>query len=417
MRKIITKTIGFVLLTLSLSACTQKEKTPASETPKTYEVIMSEGSSDVKSSAVETLAEIRPSVVDVTSTSSSGVSSGSGVIIAGAGQSQSSYEQYFIVTNHHVISDGTSFKVDVLTIESDGSESTTAYNATLIGSSLKRDIAVLSVRPPKGTVFQMATFISDSDTVSVGTEVYAIGNPLGILGGTVTHGIVSATQRTVSVGEIGSMTLMQTDASINGGNSGGGLFDKTGKLIGIINSGYDTYNNQSVEGLNFAIPANDAKYAVQKLIETHEEENDVVTKYGYVQGDVQLDLTYSTASLYDNADLSSGSTYLVAGASSTTSPVYSAWQNNTKVLTAITINETKYPLTEEKESSYSLTSLADEILAKIKAEDEVVFEYRDILSKSLGGLGHFGMSYYYVDSTVKTCRFVAEQYIYEPNIA
>ncbi len=357
----------------------------------------------------EMLARIRPTVVDVTSYSDEATAAGSGVII---GHTTAQNEQYFIVTNHHVIDGGSSFSVDVLSIAEDGTESTAVYDAQLIGSSRKRDVAVLSISLESGVELPTASFIADSDAVKVGTEVYAIGNPLGILGGTVTHGIISATKRQVTVEEIGTMTLMQTDASINGGNSGGGLFDTQGQLVGIINSGYDTYNEQSVEGLNFAIPANDVKYAAKNLIETHEENGGKVTKYGYVEGDAAPDVSFSVATLYTSLALTSRSNYLIAAASSSDSPFYHVWGGTDKAVVSISVNGTEVDLSQSGGSSYALVAIANNALTDVKAGDIVTIEYRDILySRNI-----FGMARSYVDSSVKTATVTLTQYVYEPNI-
>ena len=91
-----------------------------------------------------------------------------------------------------------------------------------------------------------------------------MGNPTGYLPGTVTKGIVSYINREVSVEDIGTMTLIQVDAAINHGNSGGGLFNLAGELIGVVNSGADDY-----QGLNFAIPifgANGAEAVAESLV-------------------------------------------------------------------------------------------------------------------------------------------------------
>ncbi len=355
------------------------------------------------------LARIRPTVVDVTSYGEEATAAGSGVIV---GHSEES-GQYFIVTNHHVIDGGSSFSVDVLSIAEDGTESTSVYDAQLIGSSLKRDIAVLTIAPRSSVVLQTAVFIADSDSVKVGTEVYAIGNPLGILGGTVTHGIVSATQRQVNVEQIGTMTLMQTDASINGGNSGGGLFNSQGELVGVINSGYDTYNEQSVEGLNFAIPANDVRYAVKSLIDTHEESGGKVTAYGYVEGDAKLDVSFSVATLYSSSTLTSRDNYLIAAASTYDSPFYQLWGSGSKAVVSVSVNGKAVDLSQSGGSSYALVAIANNALMNVKAGDAVTIEYKDILSSR----NIFGMARNYVDSVVKTATVTATQYVYAPNIA
>ena len=374
---------------------------------KTYTVGMTSSEGIETAAAVDVLARIRTTVVDVMSYTETGQSAGSGVIIGATEENE-----YFIVTNHHVIDGGKTFTADVLFLGDE--EYTTTYDATLIGSSLKRDIAVLSIRPPAGTKLTAATFIADSDSVKVGTEVFAIGNPLGILGGTVTHGIVSATKRAVNVGEIGTMTLMQTDASINGGNSGGGLFDTKGNLVGIINSGYESYNGQNVEGLNFAIPANDAQYAAKALIETHEEQDGTVTQYGYVAGDAKLDLTFSAATLYTDDTLRERANYLIAAATGSEGAIYAAWGNSAKAIVSVTVNGTRYDFSESGGGSYSLSERANAVMEEVQAGDTVLIEYRNVLSRGVGGFGGFGLTYNYLDGTAQEVTFTASQYIYKP---
>lgn len=395
-----------------------------------YDVTISESESDYSGETlVDTIARVRPTVVDVdavlsynlgTGEATAGTSAGSGVIIGGetAGvvgtDSNTAYDRYYIVTNHHVINDSgyyhASYSVDVLTIDDDGNESTTVYEAKLIGSSPSRDIAVLVIDPPDGTQLSVATFVADSDTVRVGTEVFAIGNPLGILGGTVTKGIVSATKREVTVDEIGTMTLMQTDTAINSGNSGGGLFDTNGNLVGIINSGYDSYNNQSVEGLNFAIPGNDAKDTAKQLIETHDEDDEGnVIKYGSVTGDVLLNVSYNKYSIYESSSPQSNSKdYVGACATSSSSPLASEWGvNYVKALISITVDGTETDLSpNSNESIDSLYAKATAAFDSIEVGSSVTIQYRDIYE--------IFNKRYFNDNEIKTLDFVATQYTYIP---
>jgi serine protease Do len=167
---------------------------------------------------------------------------GSGVIIDSDG---------YVMTNNHVIEDASTITVTL----KDGTE----YDATVVGADSLNDIAVLKI---DATGLSAVTY-GDSDDLSVGDLVVAIGNPLGKLGGTATYGIISALDRTLTIDDK-NMTLLQTDASINPGNSGGGLFDQYGNLIGIVvakSSGSD------VEGLGFAIPINTAAETAKDLIE------------------------------------------------------------------------------------------------------------------------------------------------------
>ena len=105
--------------------------------------------------------------------------------------------------------------------------------------------------------------MSDSDKLIVGEEVVAIGNPLGELGGTVTNGIISALDREIVV-EDNTMVLLQTNAAINPGNSGGGLFNMAGELVGIVNA---KQSSTGIEGLGFAIPANNVAEAVKSILD------------------------------------------------------------------------------------------------------------------------------------------------------
>ena len=242
------------------------------------------GASDEQSDLVTTLERIRPSVVEIYSTTSKGVSSGSGVVINLSDTDDNGVtDTGFIVTCHHVIDGATSTTVKSI----EGVE----YSARLIGSDPKSDIAVIcinsSINKPL-TELSAASWYEDSDKLKVGMDVVAIGNPLGILGGTVSKGIISSINRDVLV-DGKSMSLLQTDAAINGGNSGGGLFDvNTGALIGIVNAGYASY---TAEGLNFAIPSNVAFDIETQLLKTYGE-----TK-GYIAGNydfgVEFGLAYS----------------------------------------------------------------------------------------------------------------------------
>ncbi|MCL2671512.1 MAG: trypsin-like peptidase domain-containing protein [Clostridiales bacterium] len=178
--------------------------------------------------------------------------SGSGVIVT---------EDGYIVTCLHVINGADAISV---TLNDDRS-----FEATVVGYDTRNDIAIIKIEATGLT----PAALGDSDTVTVGEEVLAIGNPLGELRGTATAGIISATKRYVEV-EGMPMTLLQTDAAISPGNSGGGLFNARAELIGIVNA--KTMNN-SAEGLGFAIP----------LSSVLTEMNDLLL-FGYVKGRAYL---------------------------------------------------------------------------------------------------------------------------------
>ena len=167
---------------------------------------------------------------------------GSGVIISDDG---------YIVTNNHVIEGANNIIVKL----SDGEE----HSAKLIGTDTRLDVAVIKIEKDN---LQSAIF-GDSEKLKIGDEVIAIGNPLGEFGGSVTDGIISGKNREITV-ENQNMTLLQTNAQINKGNSGGGLFDGNGNLIGIVVA---KSAGDSVEGLGFAIPINDAKDVIQQIID------------------------------------------------------------------------------------------------------------------------------------------------------
>jgi len=167
---------------------------------------------------------------------------GSGVIVKDNG---------YIATNYHVIQGAR--KVQVTLHNGD------SYPAQIVGSDAENDIAVIKIDAKDLTT---AT-IGDSSLVKVGDLAVAIGNPLGQLGGTATSGIISALDRTLNV-EGTTLTLMQTDAAINGGNSGGGLFNVKGELIGIVESKASAVG---VEGLAFALPINSVSGIINDMIE------------------------------------------------------------------------------------------------------------------------------------------------------
>ncbi len=171
---------------------------------------------------------------------------GSGVVIA------QSEEYAYIVTNYHVI-EGAS---EVVVTATDGSE----YKAEYLDGDASMDIAMLRIKADK----EFPKIVcGSSSAMKVGEEVVAIGNPLGQLGGTVTNGIVSALDRRIEVDGT-TMVLMQTNAAVNPGNSGGGLFNMAGELIGIVNA---KESATGVEGLGFAIPIDRVYGTLVEIIE------------------------------------------------------------------------------------------------------------------------------------------------------
>ena len=146
-----------------------------------------------------------------------------------------------------------------------------------MGKDADSDIAVINITPDEKLSFAV---FGDSDKLTVGEEVIAVGNPLGELGGTVTNGIISALDREINVDGT-NMNLLQTNAAINPGNSGGGLFNMKGELVGVVNA---KSSGSGIEGLGFAIPANDAFKVAEQLMEN-----------GYVTGKVYLGVSFYEA--------------------------------------------------------------------------------------------------------------------------
>ena len=204
---------------------------------------------------------------------------GSGIVMS---------EDGYIITNAHVIYDDESqYKAGKATAVSVvmGDENKTEYEAQIVGYDLQTDLAVLKI---DATGLSPAEF-GNSDDLQVGELVVAIGNPLGFeLYGTTTCGIVSALNREVTINEK-EMTLIQTDAAINAGNSGGPLLNAYGQVIGINSAKMgSSYGSASVEGLGFAIPISDAKEIIDSLINN-----------GYVTGRPQFGITGVTVTEAD----------------------------------------------------------------------------------------------------------------------
>lgn len=174
--------------------------------------------------------------------------SGSGFILTADG---------YIVTNYHVIEDAESIKVTTYDNNS--------YDAKLIGYDENNDIAVLKVE----ATGLKPVVIGNSDNMNVGDSVVAIGNPLGELTFSLTTGVVSALNRSITIDDT-PMTLIQTDCAINSGNSGGALFNSHGEVIGITNAKYSSSgrnSGSSIDNIGFAIPMNSVTETVTSIIE------------------------------------------------------------------------------------------------------------------------------------------------------
>lgn len=205
-----------------------------------------------KNNITKVAEEVGPTVVGISTTKSSwrdatsSESAGSGIVFDSNG---------YIVTNQHVIAGGTKIMVSL--------PSGKKVEAKVVGQDAKTDLAVLKVEAKD---LKAAKF-GDSDSLRVGDSVIAIGNPLGEeFAGSVTSGILSAKQRNMSIKEQGysrTYNVLQTDASINPGSSGGALFNEAGEVVGI-----NTLKISTAEGMGFAIPINEAKEIIKELMDS-----------------------------------------------------------------------------------------------------------------------------------------------------
>ncbi|WP_410537943.1 S1C family serine protease [Streptomyces sp. KL2] len=246
--------------------------------PAATSSVLGTGVSDSGTGVAAVVGAVAPSVVEIGASSRSGSATGSGVVISGKGE---------ILTNNHVVSGATGIEVTF----SDGGTA----RAEIVGAEPDLDMALIRVEDTDGLALTPAE-LGDSDAVRVGDRVIAFGSPQG-LSGTVTSGIVSAKEREVTVertgedarprddrawpfefggdrynGELGPETTtyraIQTDASLNPGNSGGPLVDTEGRVIGInsaILGNASTAAEAGSVGLGFAVPVNDVKEILDDL--------------------------------------------------------------------------------------------------------------------------------------------------------
>ncbi len=216
--------------------------------------------SGTEMATTEIAKTVGPAVVGITSVAQGQMSifggatqssaQGSGIILSADG---------YIVTNNHVVEGASSVTVTLNT----GVD----YEAKVVGTDAQTDLAVIKIEPKEELTVAK---LGDSTAVEVGERVVAIGNPMGLeFFGSVTQGIVSAVNRSVTI-ENRTMNLIQTDAAINSGNSGGALINARGEVIGINSVKVAT---SGVEGMGFAIPISEANPVISDLLE-----------YGYVKG-------------------------------------------------------------------------------------------------------------------------------------
>ena len=220
--------------------------------------VLSIDSIDIQTTITQAVQEVGPAVVTVVGTvpgqmtwfgpTGESTVSGSGVFIS---------EEGYILTNQHVVEDAQELSV----ILADGSQ----QGATIVGTDIYADLAVLKI---EGEVPAVAP-LGNSDVLNPGETVIAIGSPLGDFKNTVTVGVISATGRSIDTGEGYQIeNLIQTDAAINSGNSGGPLVNLVGEVVGINTLVVRSTGTGAVaEGLGFSIPANTARAVAEQIIE------------------------------------------------------------------------------------------------------------------------------------------------------
>ena len=205
---------------------------------------------------------------------------GSGIIVS------QTEDELLILTNHHVIDGAEELSVQFVNEKS--------YDAKIKGSSEKKDVAIISVKTrdiDNETMEQIKiATIGDSNKLKVGNGIIAIGNALGY-GQSVTTGVVSALNRTVTT-DVSTTKMIQIDAAINGGNSGGALINAVGEVVGINSVKYSSSGSAtsaSVEGMGFAIPITDVKELIEGLMNGEEiDDSDVVLGIeGYIITEAQ----------------------------------------------------------------------------------------------------------------------------------
>jgi serine protease Do len=268
---IISDVVQFLALTDTPTAETNASKTITIQyQEKPDDAQLTQPDSTGKYTVAGVAEAVSPSIVEITAIADNvEQSSGSGIILT---------EDGYLVTNTHVLQDCDTFLVKIDGIDEQ-------IPAVCVGMDTKTDLAVLKI----AYTGLPAAVIGDSDELTVGEEVVAIGNPAGLTG-TVTNGIVSALHRKIkSASTSFEMDCIQTDAAISPGNSGGALINLYGQIVGITSSKYTSaYSGSAYEGLGFAISINEAMPIIEELI-----------AQGYVSGRVRVGITFRSLAIAD----------------------------------------------------------------------------------------------------------------------
>ncbi len=281
----LTKNILIVALVIVLGGASgfggaylygKTNKTSSSQTViyETAENVSANTGTSSETTVEEVVSKVADSVVEIATESVTTSSYLGKYVTSGAGSGVIVTANGYIVTNYHVIEDAK--KITVTT--TDG----TQYEATVVGSDSDTDLAILKIDATGLT----SAVLGNSSNLLTGQSVIVIGNPLGSLGGSVTTGIISALSREITISG-NTMTLLQTNAAVNPGNSGGGLFDLNGNLVGIVNA---KSSGEDVEGIGFAIPIDTAKTVIEDLI-----------NQGYVSGRFKLGVSLTDVTTQQQA--------------------------------------------------------------------------------------------------------------------
>lgn len=277
MRRIFFSTL-LIFLILVGSSCSNQTNTTTNHGSPNYNYDEEIPAENLVESVVN---EVYSSVVAVNSYQNGTLySSGSGVFFA----SDDDLNLTYILTCYHVIAAGNCYEITLT--------DNTTYACELVGGDIAKDIAILSVQ---GLNFNCVK-IPAQNTLRLGSMVVVIGNPLGTLPGSISVGYVSYLKREIYSADYRKMQLIQTDTAINSGNSGGGMFDTKGRLVGIINAKYAA---EGVEGLGFAISISEALQVADSIFATasYDQANNTWTK-GYVIGAWELGFTVADISIF-----------------------------------------------------------------------------------------------------------------------
>ena len=291
------------------------------------------------------LDNLGSSVVSVKAVSAESTLVGSGVVIASADDEGEKIS--YIITCHHLIQTAKSVTVTTPVGEE--------YEASFIGSDPDSDLCVMSIDAelPSVTIYSGA-----HDTVAVGETVFAVGYPFGTLGQSVTTGIISGNYSSVRI-EGKKCNLLQTDAVVNEGNSGGGLFTRDGYLIGIVDAKIASDLNASVNGLNFVVPSDTMVEVSASLMETY---TGIIP--GYVKG--KYNLGFSAKNSYVGIWGAKVQVYIVA--LDETGCLFKAGLKVNDRIESVEYKDVTYTVTDAEQFTDYINSLEFEI------GDEVVFK-------------------------------------------